>query len=256
MECPIGGPRCSEGYAKGNPAPNCSPKSYTTERPSPRSGRGRVRRCGGLTPAAVAPPRGRVRRAGRRPRRARAAPRGKGACKQVRFSWSPPLFSPWGGARSEMELFAKIRAVGRSGRAEILPLLPRSAGHLSRAQTQWLVKLAQAIDWGFLEQTFGAVYTDSRPSFANLKPQACRSMCDIDLAPSVLGWRSPRARHPSRMTRAWHAHGVRSFTIGRSRDARCIRSACSNSVAARLLASPCSPPPIQMPSPRLPEHPP
>src|SRR6516164_10263340 len=83
----FGGPRCSEGYAKGNPALNCSPKSYTTERPSPRSGRGRVRRCGGLTPAAVAP-RGRVRRAGRRPRRARAAPRGKGACKQVRFSWS------------------------------------------------------------------------------------------------------------------------------------------------------------------------
>src|SRR5262249_60937713 len=115
-----------------------------------------------------------------------------------------------------MELFAKIRAVSRYGRAEILALLPRSAGHLSRAQTQWLVKLAQAIDWGFLEQTFGAVYTDSRPSFANLKPQACRSMCDIDLAPSVLGWRSPRARHPSRMTRAWHAHGVRSFTIGRS----------------------------------------
>src|SRR6516165_11482215 len=66
MECPIGGPRCSEGYAKGNPALNCSPKSYTTERPSPRSGRGRVRRCGGLTPAAVAPPRGRVRRAGHR----------------------------------------------------------------------------------------------------------------------------------------------------------------------------------------------
>jgi hypothetical protein len=33
MECPIGGPRCSEGYAKGNPALNCSPKSYTTERP-------------------------------------------------------------------------------------------------------------------------------------------------------------------------------------------------------------------------------
>ena len=47
-----------------------------------------VRRCGGLTPAAIALPRGRVRRAGRRPRRARAAPRGKGACKQVRFSWS------------------------------------------------------------------------------------------------------------------------------------------------------------------------
>src|SRR5262249_10501197 len=85
-------------------------------------------RCGGLTPAAVAPPRGRVRRAGRRPRRARAAQRGKGACKQVRFSWSPPLFSPWGGARSEMELFAKIRAVSRYGRAEILALLPRSSG--------------------------------------------------------------------------------------------------------------------------------
>jgi len=36
-----------------------------------------------------------------------------------------------------MELFAKIRAVSRYGCAEILTLLPRSAGQLSRAQTQW-----------------------------------------------------------------------------------------------------------------------
>src|SRR5262249_46104728 len=141
-----------------------------------------------------------------------------------------------------MELFAKIRAVSRYGRAEILALLPRSAGHLSRAQTQWLVKLAQAIDWGFLEQTFGAVYTDSRPSFANLKPQACRSMCDIDLAPSVLGWRSPRARHPSRMTRAWHAHGVRSFTIGRSpgralHPKRMLELGCGQAFGLSLLAA-------------------
>ena len=32
MECPIGGPRCSEGYAKGNPALNCSPKTDQIER--------------------------------------------------------------------------------------------------------------------------------------------------------------------------------------------------------------------------------
>ena len=34
MECPIGGPRCFEGCAKGNLALNYSPMSYTTERPS------------------------------------------------------------------------------------------------------------------------------------------------------------------------------------------------------------------------------
>ena len=34
MECPIGGPRCFEGCAKGNLALNYSPMSYMTERPS------------------------------------------------------------------------------------------------------------------------------------------------------------------------------------------------------------------------------
>ena len=34
MECPIGGPRCFEGCAKGNLALNYSPMSYTTEGPS------------------------------------------------------------------------------------------------------------------------------------------------------------------------------------------------------------------------------
>src|SRR5215472_712648 len=34
MECPIGGPRCFDGCAKGNLALNYSPMSYTTEGPS------------------------------------------------------------------------------------------------------------------------------------------------------------------------------------------------------------------------------
>jgi hypothetical protein len=35
-----------------------------------------------------------------------------------------------------------------------------------------LVKLSRAIDWGFLEQTFGAVYTDNPGPGAVADPQA------------------------------------------------------------------------------------
>src|SRR5262249_28360980 len=69
MECPIGGPRCSEGYAKGNPALNCSPKSYTTERPPvPYRSIGRAaptRSPNGVT-GGVSPARRRVARGGQR----------------------------------------------------------------------------------------------------------------------------------------------------------------------------------------------
>jgi len=144
MECPIGGPRCSEGYAKGNPALNCSPKSYTTERPSPRSGRGRVRRCGGLTPAAVAPPRGRVRRAGRRPRRARAAPRGKGACKQVRFSRSTDRPSkgnlPSAPTRSHRNLLRRLPKPAK-GRGRVQQPAWRALVVMERAST------SQILEW-------------------------------------------------------------------------------------------------------------
>src|SRR5262252_7135150 len=42
-----------------------------------------------------------------------------------------------------------------------------------------LVKLARAIDWGFLEQTFGAVYTD-KPGQPPLPTRLC----------AIAGWRT------------------------------------------------------------------
>jgi len=57
MECPIGGPRCLEGCAKGNLALNYSPMSYTTETPSVPyrsvgSGGTDAHMCGGWTESA------------------------------------------------------------------------------------------------------------------------------------------------------------------------------------------------------------
>src|SRR5262249_53121727 len=55
-----------------------------------------------------------------------------------------------------------------------------------------LVKLARTIDWGFLEQTFGAVYTD-KPGQPPLPTRAYRSSSTPTTFPTrlcaIAGWR-------------------------------------------------------------------